>query len=157
MLKLIPFISIFIMSFANLANSQFLQEENLIIDLRNNIEWYRCSVGQTWDPKNTVCNGEPVKFSQSDVQIALTQAKDQLGGKWRLPTLDELESIICEDCEPPKVIQKYFSNVSREAYWTGSKNRWNSKMYWSVNFQTGYTYSRFFGYQTLPILIVRGR
>ena len=79
------------------------------------------------------------------------------GGTWRLPTLDELESLVCEKCEKPKINEKYFPGISPEAYWTQTKNRFNSKMYWTVNFMTGYNYSRFFSYQQLPVLLVQDR
>ena len=72
-------------------------------------------------------------------------------------TLDELESLVCENCEKPKINEKYFPGISPEAYWTQTKNRFNSKMYWTVNFMTGYNYSRFFAYQQLPVLLVQDR
>jgi hypothetical protein len=30
-------------------------------------------------------------------------------------------------------------------------------MFWTVNFMTGYNYSRFFSYQQLPVLLVQDR
>ena len=81
-------------------------------------------------------------------------------GGWHfsnLKTLDELESLVCEKCEKPKINEKYFPGISPEAYWTQTKNRFNSRMYWTVNFMTGYNYSRFFSYQQLPVLLVQDR
>ena len=57
----------------------------------------------------------------------------------------------------PKIKQKYFPNISPEAYWTSKPNFWNRKMYWTVNFMTGHNYSRFFAYQQLPVLFVKDR
>jgi len=71
--------------------------------------------------------------------------------------LEELETLVCESCEPPKIKKKYFPNISPEAYWTSKPNFWNRKMYWTVNFMTGHNYSRFFSYQQLPVLIVKDR
>ena len=73
------------------------------------------------------------------------------------PTINELEELVCKKCKNPKVNKKYFPDISPEAYWTGTKNRFNSKMYWTVNFMTGYNYSRFFSYQQLPVLLVQDR
>ena len=103
------------------------------------------------------CSGETVRLSQEEISIAVQQAEQQLGGQWRLPTKDELASLTCVECDPPKIRQKYFPNMEREAYWSGTKNRWNGRMYWSVNFMTGHVYSRFFSYQQLPVLLVRDR
>lgn len=144
----------FIMS-AKVTYAQFVSEEHLIRDLRNNLHWYRCSIGQRWDAPTKSCTGKLAKLNHKQIDDAIQQANSQLGGDWRLPTLEELENLICEDCAPPKIRQEFFPNISREAYWTGTHNKWNSKMYWTVNFQTGFRYSRFFSYQELPVLIVK--
>lgn len=140
---------------ATAAKSQFFEQEHTIRDVRNGISWLRCSVGQTWNLHEQTCLGEIVKLNHQEISIAIEQATEQLGGNWRLPTLEELKSLICETCEPPKIKQKYFPNVSPEAYWSGKKNFLNKKMYWTVNFMTGHSYSRFFSYQRLPVLLVQ--
>ena len=137
--------------------AQFFEDGYTIKDVRNNIIWLRCTVGQTWDYDTDTCTGELVKLNHEEIEIAKLQAAQQLGGLWRLPTLKELESIICKQCKNPKVNEKYFPKISSEAYWTRTPNKLNSKMYWTVNFMTGHTYSRFFSYQQLPVLFVQDR
>jgi len=144
--------------FAPLASyAQFFEEGHLVRDVRNNIVWLRCSVGQRWDNDTGKCIGKVVKLNQEEIIDAIEQANNQLGGTWRLPTREELETLVCEDCGPPKIREKYFPTIESEAYWTGSQNFFNSKMYWSVNFMTGHSYSRFFAYQQLPVLLVKER
>ena len=140
---------------AKASYAQFVSEEHYIRDLRNNLYWYRCSIGQRWDAPTKSCTGTLTKLNHEQIEEAIQQANSQLGGEWRLPTLKELESLICKECAAPKIRQEFFPNISREAYWTGTHNKWNSKMYWTVNFQTGFRYSRFFAYQELPVLIVQ--
>ena len=142
---------------ATASYGQFFEEGRFVRDVRNGITWYRCTLGQVWDSDTKTCSGETVRLSQDEIIIAVQQAEQQLGGKWRLPTKDELESLICVECAPPKIRQKYFPNIEREAYWSGTRNRWNGRMYWSVNFMTGHAYSRFFFYQQLPALLVQDR
>ena len=156
-------VKIFLLFFASsfftpLASyAQFFEEGHLVRDVRNNIVWLRCSVGQRWDYDTGKCVGKVVRLNHEEIKDAIAQADQQLGGSWRLPSVEELETLICEDCEPPKIRSKYFPDIQREAYWTGSQNFFNSKMYWSVNFMTGHSYSRFFAYQQLPFLLVRNR
>ena len=140
---------------ASAASSQFFEKEHTVRDVKSGITWLRCSVGQTWNMHEQTCLGEIVKLNQQEVMIAIEQASEQLGGSWRLPNLEELQGLVCETCEPPKIKEKYFPNVSPEAYWTRKKNFLNKKMYWTVNFMTGHSYSRFFGYQRLPVLLVQ--
>ena len=125
--SLSTFICVFLI-LATAAKSQFFEKEHTIRDVRNGISWLRCSVGQTWNMHEQTCIGEIVKLNHQEIAIAIEQATDQLGGIWRLPTLEELQSLVCEPCEPPKIKQKYFPNVSPEAYWSGKKNFLNKKM-----------------------------
>ena len=82
--------------------AQFFEEDHLITDVRNNIIWLRCSVaGQTWDLEIKHVQEILVKLNHDEIKIALEQASNQLGGDWRLPTLEELETLVCESCAPP--------------------------------------------------------
>ena len=136
------------------ASTQFMARQHTVKDLNTGTTWLRCSVGQAWDPALETCTGEIVKLDHTQIAYAITEAKRQLGGNWRLPTHAELESLVCDDCPPPKIDSKRFPNISPEAYWTGDKNALNFKTFWSVNFMTGHSYSRFFPYQFLPVLLV---
>ena len=136
------------------ASAQFIARQHIVKDLKNGTNWLRCSVGQAWDPKIDTCTGKIVKLDHTQIAYAITEAKRQLGGNWRLPTHAELESLVCAACPPPKINSKYFPNVSPEAYWTSDKNALNPKTYWSINFMTGHSYSRFFPYQFLPVLLI---
>jgi hypothetical protein len=137
--------------------AQFFTEGHVVRDVKNNIIWLRCTVGQVWNYDTNKCDGEIAKLNHAEIKQAVAQASDQLGGSWRLPTLEELEGLVCEQCTKPKVREKIFPGLSPEAYWTGTKNRFNSRMYWSVNFMTGHNYSRFFSYQQLPVMLVQDR
>ena len=139
------------------STAQFFNDGLTVRDVRNGVNWLRCTVGQTWNYDTEKCEGEIVKLNHTEIEQARKQASEQLGGSWRLPTLNELESLVCKKCSEPKINQKYFPGISPEAYWTQTQNRFNSKMYWTVNFMTGYNYSRFFSYQQLPVLLVQDR
>jgi len=137
------------------AQAQYFGSDHTVKDVTTGVTWLRCSVGQVWDPSVETCTGEIVKLNHEEIAIALTQAKEQLGGDWRLPSQEELMSLVCDNCPPPKINSKYFPNLSSEAYWTGDKNWMNPRTYWTVNFMTGHTYNRFFPYQRLPVLFVK--
>ncbi len=125
------------------ANNFLYEKDHLILDLKNNIYWLRCSVGQVWQGNN--CSGKALKLSMKQVKEAKKIAKKDLGGNWRLPNRKELESIVCSKCDIPKINEKFFPNTPYEPFWTGEKNRLAKKYYWSVNFFTGHTFGRFPG------------
>ena len=145
---------VFSICFAGQASAQFIARQHTVKDLQSGTTWLRCSVGQAWDPALNTCTGDIVKLDHAQVEYAISEAKRQLGGNWRLPTRQELESLVCEECTAPKINSKYFPKISPEAYWTSDKNTLNPKTFWSVNFMTGHSYSRFFPYQSLPVLLV---
>ena len=81
----------------SLASTQFIIRDHIVIDIRSGVEWLRCSVGQTWNGET--CTGEIVKLNHDDIEKAIVIANEQLGGNWRLPSLAELEGIVCYECD----------------------------------------------------------
>ena len=152
--KLVIYLIALLLLVSGSVHAQFFGSDHTVKDVTTGVTWLRCSVGQAWDPSLETCTGQIVKLNHDEIPIALTQAKKQLGGNWRLPTRKELMSLVCDECLPPKINSKYFPNLSSEAYWTSDKNWMNPRTYWTVNFMTGHTYNRFFPYQRLPVLLV---
>ena len=141
------------LAFAN--NAQFIAKDHIVIDLQSGVEWLRCSVGQRWD--GAQCVGEIVKLNQEMSVQAIELANEQLGGNWRLPTREELENIVCQECSRPKIDASIFPNTPAEPFWTGEQNKYSPRHIWSVNFFTGHTYGRFMPFQDLVIRLVRDR
>jgi len=139
-----------------------MARDHLVIDLRFSIEWLRCTVGQVWN--GTTCVGDVVRLDHDQIAIAISQAEEQLGEGWRLPTLDELEGLLCKECEKlsyseprPMIDGDIFPETVSEPYWTGQQNRLSRQHYFSVNFFNGWTYGRFLPTQPLAVRLVRDR
>ena len=58
------------------ATKYYLPREHLVIDLKHDIEWLRCTVGKTWDGFD--CVGEAVRLNHSQVKIAVEQLTSNL-------------------------------------------------------------------------------
>lgn len=136
-------------------SSTFMKRDHLVIDLQHGVEWLRCSVGQVWNGET--CEGKVITLDHDQIKIAITQANEQLGEGWRLPTRAELEGLICEPCGTPMIDAKTFPATAAEPYWTGEVNGMASRHYYSVNFFNGWTYGRFFPNQALAVRLVRDR
>ena len=140
---------------ATAYSNRFLSKGHLVVDLQNGVEWLRCTVGQSYI--DGTCAGEVIQFRFDEISEITKLANKELGGNWRLPTKKELSSLICKTCPAPKIDQKIFPLTSSEPYWTGQKNWFSSKMYWSINFMTGYSYSHSFAEKPLAVRLVRDR
>ncbi len=136
-------------------SGHFLVRDHIVIDLQSGVEWMRCSVGQQWDGNS--CAGAAVALNHDEIAKAIVIANEQLGPGWRLPSLAELEGLVCETCAPVKVELDSFPNTMAEPYWTGEVNSFASRHIWSVNFMTGHTYGRFFPTQRILVRLVRDR
>jgi len=137
------------------ATSAFMAREHIVIDLSYGVEWLRCSVGQNWNGET--CVGEIVKLNHESIKEAILLANEQLGGEWRLPSLEELKGLLCMECGDVKINGEIFPNTSPEPYWTGERNPYASRHIYTVNFINGYSYGRFFPFQEMAVRLVRDR
>ena len=135
--------------------STYIVQDHVVIDLRNGLEWLRCSVGQDFIEGD--CVGDALRLNHEEIKQAIKIANKDLGGLWRLPNRKELAMLVCKDCPPPKIDLRAFPNTQKEPYWTSQRNWLAPKHYWSVSFMTGHNYARFFGYQKLAVRLVRTR
>ena len=145
----------FSISFSNCISKNFIDKGHYIIDLKNRVEWLKCSIGQQWDGET--CIGEPVKVTLNKAKELRLQAGEELGGKWRLPVKKELISLICMECPSVKIDLDIFPKTPSGIFWSSSRNWWSPKFFWSVNFYTGHSYGRFVPQKELFVRFLRDR
>ena len=116
-------------------------------------------MGQRWDGKN--CSGEAIPLNHEDMEIVIKIANEQLGDGWRLPTKDELLSIVCKKCRIPTINGEIFPDTEALPYWTGETNPFAPnkffKHFFTVNFYTGRPYGRFASFQEHLVRLARDR
>ena len=135
--------------------SDYIPRGYFVIDLKNKVEWMTCPVGMVW--KGNTCIGEAKKYELKFIPEIIKLANNQLEGIWRLPSREELESLICLKCEKVKINLKVFPKTPPEPFWTKDKNFWQPKFNWIVNFLNGNTFGRYPGYKPNYIRLVRDR
>tara|TARA_A100001011_G_C13812856_1_gene635576 strand:- start:98 stop:568 length:471 start_codon:yes stop_codon:yes gene_type:complete len=152
------FISLFLIVFLNFYEVQskdFIDKGVYVIDLKSRVEWLKCSVGQQWNEVS--CTGEAIKISIEEAEKIKSQVGEELGGEWRLPNKQELNSLICKKCEGAKINKDIFPDTPAGLFWTSQRNWWSPKFFWSVNFFTGHTYGRFVPEKKLFVRFLRDR
>ena len=74
-----------------LLSSDYIDKGFYVIDLKNKIEWLKCSAGQQWSDSEQRCLGVPVKLDQNEIKEANKQLNEQIEGNWRLPSEKSLK------------------------------------------------------------------
>lgn len=88
-----------------------------VLDKQSRLLWQRCYVGQSWT--GTSCAGQPALY---EWQQALAYAKKQ-GKGWRVPTIDELKSLVEAACYGPALNATYFPDMPLDnETWSASED-----------------------------------
>lgn len=129
------------------AGPRFEIRGDEVYDPQTKLTWARCSVGQEW--KNGHCLGSIKEFTFEDAQ-------KQAGNGWRVPTKDELVSLIDPDRKSfPTIDEKAFPDmdVLFPWYWTSTPN--GNTIAWYVDFTDGYTSGLVSGTSSFAVRLVR--
>jgi uncharacterized protein (TIGR02145 family) len=144
------------------------KDQGIVEDIRTKLQWMRCSLGQTWT--GATCAGEATKYKWD-------KAMQDAPAGWRLPTKDELASLVyCSSGEPaywkktasegvsegcegdygkPTIWSAAFPNTPADGFWSSSPNAYHASNAWFVYFGNGWVSSDYKGY-ALYVRLVRG-
>lgn len=84
---------------------------NTVVDATTGLTWKRCVEGQTGND----CSGNPTPYAWSEAQ----EAAEQSDG-WRVPTIQELESLADESLSNPSIDSDAFPNTPDFIHWSSS-------------------------------------
>jgi len=116
--------------------SRFVLSDGEALDQKSQLIWSRCSVGTTWD-KGGKCAGS-VKLMRLE---AAKQYAQKLGHGWRVPSVEELYSIVEQKCSNPAINPKIFPNVTDlgegAPYWSITKVKEAPPLIYFINFLSG--------------------
>ena len=134
--------------------SGFLLQGDEATDRTHGLTWKRCAVGMQWDREAGHCSGEVLGLGLNE---ALDHARKE-GDGWRVPTGQELETLLLDTCEGPKIDGVAFPDVSASDFGEGAKF-WTSTeaipdMFYFFDLANGYADMHSRGYH-LSVLLVK--
>lgn len=92
-----------------------VQEGTIIHDNTTGLDWMRCPVGMEWD--GDMCQGSASRYSlRKFEQLAVLTGDD-----WRLPTIEELNSIVEKCRKKPAINLNIFPNTPEGFFWSSSQ------------------------------------
>jgi hypothetical protein len=117
-------------------------------DARTKLAWRRCVEGMQWN--GSACAGTPLRF---DWPAAQAHAKQQAG--WRVPTLQELASIVDDRRVEPAADAMLFPGTPSAALWTATASADGGPYQWQVQFRQGQLGNHAYRSDRLALRLVR--
>ena len=115
-------------------SSQFQQiSATEVRDNKTGLIWQRCSLGQRGDQCQL---GEPLLLDWVSVQHRVES--NTKSPAWRLPTPQELRTLIEEQCSDPSINLAVFPNSPSDIYWAREASGQREIIPWFVSFRLGY-------------------
>ena len=110
-----------------------IDKASTVTDLQSGRTWKRCSEGQQW--QGHTCHGTPLELTADEALIYVQKLDAAQSETWRLPTHDELLTLVEARCQAPSINLQLFPATPATIYWTASNV--GASGYWSVDFNSG--------------------
>ena len=115
--------------------------DGTVVDTRTGLQWMRCALGKKWD--GMTCVGKAIRSNWNvlPTQVAEYNRQGGYGGHrdWRVPTIDELSTLIDKDTRIPATDREAFPETLGW-YWSSSPYADYSDQSCLVDFDYGYVY-----------------
>lgn len=129
-------------------DSRYAIRGDEVYDKMTDLTWQRCTLGRHW--KDGFCIGVARAMSWDE-------AMQQGNGVWRLPSKDELLTLVATNCTQPAINEKVFPDVGVSSpwwYWSSTPYEGNASYARVVSFYDGsLSYDRTYA---LAVRLVRG-
>jgi Protein of unknown function (DUF1566) len=107
------------------------QTYGIAFDRKTKLTWKLCAEGQSHS--NGHCTGNAAGYTWEEAM----QAFEHKGDSWRLPNVDELKSIVEEQCQKPAINLLVFPNTPPTSFWSASLDDADPARAWYVSFFRG--------------------
>ncbi len=92
-----------------------VDDSGVVHDRRTGLRWRKCPLGLRY--AGHLCSGRPEMMSWAEAKRRCTQLREQNRNDWRLPSLDELRSLLDEGRAAPHFPLEYFGGAYPPLFW----------------------------------------
>lgn len=102
--------------------------------LKSGLIWQRCALGQSWNGSS--CSGNVASFTWEQAK----QQQNSLGSytDWRLPTANELATLVDYSTANPAINRELFPGTPTSGFWSSSPYALNTDNAWIVYLSSGF-------------------
>jgi len=95
-----------LMAECSFKSATFIATEDEVVDKKSGLIWRRCSLGQAWQ-KGKGCVGEIELIKRKEAE----ERANSLGKGWRIPSIDELLTLVDKRCQIPVINTSLFGKL----------------------------------------------
>lgn len=132
-----------------------LDAQGLAVDAATGLSWYRCNAGERF--RDGQCVGLAVLATREDALSYVQDFNRQSDRTWRLPSQQEMQTILNQACVNPAVNRQVFPSVVSDSYWNSDRSRHGDYMGCTTNTYSAYTFCREMATNQRPFMLVTGR
>ena len=114
-----------------------VEAEGWVVDNATGLRWQRCIVGLEYKENIERCLGMPRRYTFEEASQYAEFAGARDGVQWRVPSRDELLSLVLSTCKHPALDTRAFPNTPISSFWSNSLSPNVEEFAWSVYFGNG--------------------
>jgi hypothetical protein len=118
---------------------EFLNKNTEVLDKKTGLIWQRCVLGMSWN--GSTCAEAAKDYSWEDAGVQAVNAASITGEAWRLPSREELKSLVETACYGKAINETIFPETP-SVIWSSSENASLNSFAWAVYFHFGFDYWR---------------
>lgn len=107
-----------------------------LLDRAAGLAWRRCAEGAQWHAG--ACDGAPARYNFEQAERRAREQADAAGAGWRLPSMQELASLVDDSRVEPAIDVTLFPGTPAQSFWASTPSPEHAAYRWSVHFGTGH-------------------
>jgi hypothetical protein len=106
-----------------------------VLDAKTSLVWRRCVEGMAWD--GSACKGKAARYKFGEAKQRADAASPAQGKAWRVPTKDELSTLVVKQKKKPMTDAQAFPNTPASLQWAKRPGFDDNLNGWMIDFATG--------------------